>query len=302
MSQLEILIVTDGLVPSSSGYALHPQLDPWQKRLMRCSRSWFDATPRTALEWYGVIQGVNPTKLLLSVAGKTVPNDTHQVWIASPYHAQLARDRILVAPDTMLPWCEEDAVWICDLLNPLLKEEGISLLHHKAALLLVCEKSIDAAPDSFAAISGKELPNRHPEGVDGGRLMRLMAEIQMALNLKPAEHRRAPGEADIHGLWIWGGEQFSCDCLGISLPAVATRDAQLASIVSGKDAGIAISDAEQLPMLTQPDSQLAKQIVITGYGLAVLLKASMFPRFGSRGWQSKTPTPESELISALQIL
>ena len=302
MSQPKLLIVTDGLIPSTSGYAIHPQLDPWRKRLLRCSRSWFESAPKTALEWYGLLQGLSPTKLLLNVARERIPNESTQVWIASPYHAQLARDRIMVMPDSLLPWREEDAAWICDLLNPLLKEEGIELLHHKAALLLACENPINARPDSFAAVSGKMLPNRHPEGADGGRLMRLMAEIQMVLSLKPAEHRRAAGEPDIHGLWLWGGEEISSTSSEVDLPSVATRDAQLASATEAKDAEVTICDADQLSLFSKPESGLAKHILIAGQGQAVLLKSSMFPRFGSRGWQARPSAPENALILVLRCL
>lgn len=302
MSQTKLLIVSDGLIPSTSGYVLHPQLDPWRKQLMRCSRSWFDSAPKTPLEWYGLLQGHSPTELLLNVARESVPNKSRQIWMASPYHAQLARDRIMVMPDSLLPWREEDADWICDLLNPLLKEEGIELLRHKAALLLSCETPISAEPDSFALISGKELPNRHPQGVDGGRLMRLMSEIQMVLNLEPAEHRRAAGEPDIHGLWLWGGAEISELSSGIVLPSVATRDVQLASVSEAEGAEIMICDAEQLSLLSKPEAGLAKHILIAGQGQAVLLKSSMLPRFGSRGWQARPSAPEAALILVLRCL
>ncbi len=241
-----------------------------------------------------------PTELLVTAAKETIPKESRQIWIASPYHAQLARDRIRVMPDSLLSWREEDARWICELLNPLLKEEGIELLHHKSALLLACETPMHALPASFASISGKELPNRHPEGTDGGRLMRLIAEIQMVLSLKPSEKRRAAVDPDIHGLWIWSGESVAAEQPDTATLTVATRDPFLASIAGARDAEVIITDAEQLPQLVQPDAPLPKQVLMLGSDQALLLKPSIFPRFGGRGLRVGPVATEERLAEALR--
>lgn len=298
----QLLIVTDALIPSEEGQRLHPLLDPWRKQLLRCSRSWFECNPKTSLEWYSVLSELAPADVLATAVKEQTADGVRQVWIASPYHAQLIRDRIRVMPDSLLPWSEQDARWICELLNPLLREEGIELLHHQAALLLVCENPINARPDSFAVVSGKMLPNRHPDGVDGGRLMRLMAEIQMVLNLKPAAHRRASGEPDIHGLWIWGGCNVSDDSAEVGNLPVATRNPLLMSLVDAKDASLMISEAEQLPQLLQEGAPLPKQVVLAGEGEVVVLKSSLIPRLGRARWQPESAGSEAGLMNMLRGL
>jgi hypothetical protein len=298
----QLLIITDALIPSEKGESIHPLLDPWRKQLLRCSRSWFECDPKMSLEWYAALSDVAPVDVLASAVKEQTADGVRQVWVASPYHAQLTRDQIRVMPDSLLPWSEQDARWICELLNPLLREEGIALLHHRAALLLACENPINARPDSFAVVTGKMLPNRHPDGADGGRLMRLMAEIQMVLSLKPAEHRRASGEPDIHGLWIWGGCGVSDDCPEVKNLPVATRNPLLMSLVDAKNACLMISEAEQLSQLVQLDAPLPKQVVLAGEGEAVVLKSSLIPRMGRARWQPESVGAEDGLMNMLRGL
>ncbi len=297
-----LLVITDALIPSEKGERTHPLLDPWRKQLLRCSRSWFECDPKTALEWYAALADVSPVGVLAAAVKERIPDGVRQVWIASPYHAQLIRDRIRVMPDSLFSWSEQDARWICELLNPLLREEGVRLLHHRAALLLTCENLIDARPDSFAAVSGKMLPNRHPDGADGGRLMRLMAEIQMVLNLKPAEHRKASGEPDVHGLWIWGGCEVSGDSPEIGNLPVATRNPLLMSLVDAKDASVIITGVEELSQLVQEGASLPKQMLLAGEREVVMLKSSLIPRMGRARWKSESVGSEDGLINMLRGL
>jgi len=81
-------------------------------------------------------------------------------------------------------------MWLCGQLNPLLSEEGMSLHQTGAALLFACRDALNANPVSFASISGKGMPNRHHEGADGGRLNRLMSEIQMVLHQHQPDARQ----------------------------------------------------------------------------------------------------------------
>jgi len=235
----------------------------------------------------------------LLLASKLPENTAKQYWVASPYHAQLSRDSVRVMPEGMLPWCEQDAVWACELLNPLLQEDAMQLHNIGSALILVCDRPLQAKPAVFADIAGKSLPNRHPSGTDGGYLMRLMSEVQMMFKQLPATHRREAGEADIHGLCFWG----ACEANNIEASAtmsVATRDPFLRAIVDGKDANIIITEPEQLPELIKEGAGLPKQVLLFGEGYAVLLKQSLLPKFRGNHWSPKAVKEESELFSKLR--
>ncbi|MDX8395575.1 MAG: threonine synthase, partial [Mariprofundaceae bacterium] len=139
------------------------------------------------------------------------------------------------------------------------------------------------------------------DGADGGRLMRLLSEIQMTLHQHPAEHRRNRGEPDIHGLWLWGaGNDHEIN--DVKVPSIATRNSALQSIVEGQDAKFTMSEAERLNELLRPDMPLPKNIVLSGDGHAVLLTKSIFPQFGKTSWNSKSEKTEVELLSILRGL
>ena len=224
-----------------------------------------------------------------------------QLWIASPFHARLNRDRLHVMPDAYLPWSESDASWLCDLLNPLLSEEGMKLIHHQASLFLLCRDTLDASPLSFAAISGHTLPNRHPEGADGGALMRLTAEIQMMLNQHPSESRRTAGEPDVDGLWLWGSSQLAAAGKAHSIP-VATRNPLLHGLVAGKDEDAIITEADHLEGLMQAGQPLPKRVVLAGGEHALLLTKSLLPRFGKPSWAPGNEREGRELLRVLRGL
>lgn len=306
MSAPELLIVTDALIAraASSGeinYMPHPSLQPWQDQLKKRSGKWFDVRSKTAIEWYAAFSQCELSSLLLPALGQKEIDGFSQLWIASPFHARLNRDRLHVLPDTCFSWSESDADWICDLLNPLLSEEGMKLVQYQSSLLLLCRDALDADPLSFAAVSGHTLPNRHPEGVDGGALMRLTAEIQMMLNQHPSEIRKAAGEPEVDGLWFWGGALIA-DASETQLIPVATRNPLLRLLTDAKDAKVMITEAERLLELLQEGQALPRSVVLAGDNHSRLLTTSILPRFGKPSWTPKSEKKESELFRSLRGL
>ncbi len=287
-----VTLVCNGLMLSGAGLALHGNLLQWQKVLNMRKRTWFSCSDKIPLEWYAAIAGTSSAALLAKKHGH-VPEDTKQCWVASPYHAQLGRDQVRVMPEGSLPWCEEDALWLCDVLNPLLEEEGMHLLHTGAALLLTCREPIDAQPRSFAMISGKILPNYHPEGKDGGRLMRLISEIQMSLHGRHADCRA--GQPEIHGLWLWGESLWPVNPAE-GMPPVATRNPFLQAVAEGKNAKVIITEAERMGELVKQGAPLPKKVILAGEGYAVLLTKSLLPRLGKVSWIPKSTQEEAALL------
>ena len=306
MSAPKLLIVTDALVanaanPDEIAYLPHPSLQPWQSQLKKHSRQWFDTKPKTSIEWYAELVESNLASLLVSSLDQEKIKGFAQFWIASPFHARLNRDRLHVMPDAYLPWSESDATWLCDLLNPLLSEEGMKLIAYQSSLLLLCGDVLDASPLSFAAVSGQTLPNRHPEGVDGGALMRLTAEIQMMLNQYPSESRKAAGEPDVDGLWLWAGSLIEDATKFHSIP-VATRNPLLRSVADAAGAEVIITEADRLPELLQEQQPLPGSVVLAGGEHALLLTKSILPKFGKVSWLPKAGKGETKLFGLLHGL
>jgi hypothetical protein len=221
--------------------------------------------------------------------------------VASPYHAQLGRDTVRLLPEGLFPWNEQDANWLCTTLNPLLHQDGMTLISVGAALLLSCSESMDVEPDRFGGISGQMLPNRHPKGADAGRFTRLLAEIQMFLHQHPAEHRQQRGEVDVNGIWLWGGAQWP-QPINEKQIAVATRNPFLQSIVDGREAKLVITEAERMAELIKQAAPLPKKIVLAGEGHAVLLTKSLLPKFRKTVWNPKPQKAEVDLLLTMQDL
>jgi len=281
---------------NQDGLTLHPDLFLWQPLLAKRKQHWFQCTAKNPLALYASLLNIEPVLLL---ASKLSNNHDKQCWVASPYHAQLSRDSVRVMPEGMLPWCEEDAIWACGSLNPLLAEEGMALHRIGAALLLACDKPLHAEPAVFADIAGKSLPNRHPSGVDGGHLVRLMAEVQMMFKQSPAAHRRQCGDIDIHGLWLWGACE-SCHIEALPAKSIATRNPFLQSVVGAKNANMIITEPEQLSELVSQGACLPKQVILFGENHAVLLKKSLLPKLSTDKWLPKAIKSESDLFSMLR--
>ncbi len=295
------LLASDALL-SGDGDALllHPALTAYRGELASRKRQWFDCSDKNPLGWYAALCDTDPAALLAEKCASEkhtfLPENTRQCWVASPYHALLGRDSVRVMPEDALDWCAVDARWLCDTLNPLLEEEGMCLHALDSALLLTCEQVMDASPVPFAAIAGHLLPNRHPEGADGGRLMRLLSEIQMSLHGKHAGHRM--GQPDIHGLWLWGACAWP-NSASTSFPSVATRNPFLQAVSDGRNACCIISEAEKLHDLLTGNAMLPKIIVLSGASRAVLLTKSILPRFGKPKWIPASLKSESILCSIL---
>ena len=292
-----LVLLTDALHKvEGGGFALHPALIDWRRQLAARRRQWFLCTDNNPLGWYAALVDASPAALLAARC-PDLPANARQAWVASPYHAIMGRETVRVLPEVDLPWSEADSTWLCAELNPLLEQEGMSLHACGAAMLLASHVPLDAAPGPFAAIAGNLLPNRHPEGVDGGRLMRLLSEIQMTLHDKSQPTRQ--GQPVVHGLWFWGACDMTCE-LPVGLPPVATLNPALQSLHHEHGANIIISEAERLPALLS-SGRLPHTVLLAGSGHAVLLHKALLPRF-REGWRAGYPASESDLFVRLRRL
>jgi len=290
------LIISQALTQHQDGVSLHPELFVWQKQLNTYRQRWFDCCDKTPLGWYAAMCGVSPTAMLAGQCD-AIPASSRQCWTVSPYHAQLVRNNVRVMPEGQLTWSTEDAVRLCDTLNPFLSQDGMHLLAVGAALLLCCEEALDAYPLVFGEISGQLLPDRHHEGEDGGHLNRLLSEIQMLLFQHPSLERHQQ-QMDINGIWLWSPIDLPVQPLTPSL-AVASRNPVLQSVAHGNDAALIITEAERLAALLKPQSPLPKRIILAGDGHAVLLSRSWLPRLGKPTWKPTSAKPETELLALL---
>jgi len=114
--------VVDGLIQQGDSLGLNPELLTWQDDLQKRRQQWFSVRSHNALSLYADILDCAPVQLLIQQSDISA----QQYWIASPYHARMGRDAIRLMPESMLPWCEEDARYLCEFLNPWLRMKAWS--------------------------------------------------------------------------------------------------------------------------------------------------------------------------------
>lgn len=316
------LIVSQALIQHQDGVLLHPDLFLWQDQLSGYRQQWFECADKNPLAWYAALCDL-PAAAILASRCHDLPDDTAQCWVVSPYHGQLVRNAVRVLPEGQFPWTAADAHDLCETLNPFLAEDGMQMFAVGAALLLSCREPMQASPPGFGSISGQLLPDRHHEGADGGRLNRLLSEIQMLLFQHPSLSEHAQELFDVNGIWLWAELpmpiQSPLHPTGVTL-SVATRNSALQFIVgAGLDAGVdksldgtgavwVISEAERLTELFKPDAPLPERILLAGQSHAVWLTKSMLRRFAKPFskpfakplWQPKSVHHEAALLSMLR--
>ncbi|MDX8413783.1 MAG: hypothetical protein R8J85_06805 [Mariprofundales bacterium] len=268
-------LITGGLIQGDGKWLLHPELMAWQSALLRRKQQWFDASLHNPLSLLAALIGV-PAARLLADGGNAA-----QYWVVTPWHGQAVRDRVRLLPEAMLEWCQHDADWLKGELQPLLDALMMELVVKQGgAMVMQCQHPLDAAPVAYPVLAENGLTNRHPNGGDGGKLMRLLAEIQMALHQQEAPQRNNKGA--IHGVWLWGGWQPDLDDAPMTMPHIACRDPLLQPICDGRDPQWLIGSVEEMVQMLPDDGELPQSVVLTGSNRAILLAGHRWFPFGKK--------------------
>lgn len=282
---------------------LHPSLEPWAETFaFHYRRDWFHSTNRNSMAWYAWLHNYPPAACALAVF--TPQPDDQQLWLASPYHAQLEGSMFAVLPEYALSWSAADAEEVCKLLNPDLVNDGLRLEAIGAALILVSTRCLDVSPLPFSAIAGQSLPRQAPDGTDGSWLMRVMVDIQMQLYQHPVS---------IHGLWFWGGVALNDANLpspqAVISPVLTCHTALQSLVGAPVDPVLMISETEYIHRLFSATGELPEYILLAGDKVGVLLTRMRSPlhyiqariqKLKKRGWKpAATMSDESQLHKKL---
>ncbi len=273
------------------GFALHPLWQPQAAMLRRHYQvRWFDAPKGDALSWYSWLCDAPLAALL---AGDALPRDgEQQVWLASPYHAQLARDAFHLTSFTELTWSAEDAAMMVERLNPVLAAYGMRLAANGAGLLLFSRHQLYATPPSLADVSISGLPNRTIPGNDGMLLMRVMAEIQTQLFQYPLTAQALP----VSGLWLWAAQPLPLS--GATALPVASNHALLPACKQASlqllhmDHQVQVEDGDDVMVLAALNEACA----------ALLTRRSPLARLFSLTAAADQPWQAAEPLQADQLL
>jgi len=276
------IVITDALLDQHGTTHLHPSVKAWEKGLLSMQQRWArEDKDYLPLSWFCHTYAQQGAAASLAVLASDIPKNSKQYWVVSPYHARLTRSALRVMPESMLGWSVENAHDLCDVLSPLLSNDGMSLHTVGSAVVLACDRVWDVQVADFAAVSGGCLPDKMPEGQDAATWMMLITEMQMLLHQQPihtAEH------IQIHGVWLWGmAEHAAMDRLQAKMmqgDAVATRNVYLQSLLQQMDkecdASVIITEADQLHLLCKEGVCDAKEWILMGEGQSVSLKPSVW--------------------------
>jgi len=273
-------VISNGLLRQGDGWQLHPALSPWQPTLLRRQQRWFKCGAHNPLSITARLANMAAASLLLAGAEA----DPGQWWVVSPWHGQTMRNRVRLLPSAMLQWQEQDGAWLKELLQPLLAPLAMELtVLAGGGMAMHCHNPLDADPPPFPEQEQNGLSNHHPKGCDGGRLMRLLAEIQMLLHQQPLPQHRQ-GLPAIHGVWLWGAwmaPEEGAARLSPHLPATASNDHLLRRLCDGREAEWMIASADQVSELLPQDGGVPKRVVVTGSDHVI--------RFESHSWRFWSP-------------
>jgi hypothetical protein len=299
-----LILIPDGLIPDAHGNLTpHPALQFISSRLQRAARQWAESPVLAPIEWYAALLGVHQgaSRLLAAALGDAVPDDGRQCWLFSPFAGRLGRDSVHIMPDELFAWDGTDAAWLTQCLQPLLSEDGFRILARDGCLLAVSDRVWDAQPMSFGQVSGHVLPDRHPPGADGGRMMRLCSEMQMLLASRPSERRRTAGLPDVMGVWFWAPSDLPAG--PVARPRVISDDALIRACVDdvAKHLPVAVLRAMQVEAVLE-HGRAPRHWLLAGNGHAVLLDTRSLPRLSRKPWRPQRPAAFAHLINRLQGL
>ena len=126
---------------------------------------------------------------------------------AEPVHLYPDLDHVLLFDRDSFELTKQELGRLIEELQELFEESGLTPYFGKQNKLYI--RTDDEAKVSFTAlseVSGKNILQHLPDGVDSAQWRLLQNEIQMQMTQSSVNQRREErGERAINGLWFWGG-------------------------------------------------------------------------------------------------
>ena len=129
-------------------------------------------------------------------------------WLqAEPVHLHPDLDHVLLFDRSSFELTKQELGQLIEELHELFEESGLTPHFGKQNNLFI--RTNDEAKASFSAlkeVSGKNILQHLPDGVDSAQWRLLQNEIQMQMTQSIVNQRREErGERAVNGLWFWGG-------------------------------------------------------------------------------------------------
>lgn len=214
------LVITDFALPGDSDVAL-PRLPALESLIARGG-----SAPAGDPGWrhWTLAQAGLPVQGDLPVAAVIAGRVGHWA-VATPVHllAGLKQVHFDTAGLPCLAAAQQTA--LASSFNETFGGDGLALSFADGTGLLELPRPLEAVTHDPLPLAGREAGAWLPAGPDGGRLRRLMTEIQMWLCTQPLnEQRLARQEPVVNALWIWGLGRAELPAPAATLPTLASAD------------------------------------------------------------------------------
>lgn len=196
------LVICDLFLPAGACAGL--RLPALEKMLARSTSELMDTSGATLESHlcglFGVTCGqVAPISAAFDGLGKGY-------WLrADPVHLRLQRDQMILLPNMAVGAGE--AQQICATLNEYFAGQGMEFFvpqPHRWYVRVDRIPEIETSP--LSQVSGRNVRDLLPKGLDAARWHRVLNETQMLLFSHPVNTaREARGELPVNSLWFWGG-------------------------------------------------------------------------------------------------
>lgn len=220
---MELTLVIPDLIPSQPAGAL---VDVYRDLAVPdlaflLARAQRRAFPGIGLEtWLGRHFGLGeddelPVAALSLLAEHGDPGEAYWLCV-DPVHLEPHRDQLVLGGPETLAIGRTEADALVAMLNAHFSGHGISFHHIRPDRWYArLTKPLALRTHPLPEVSGHSINALMPAGPDGGRLRRLMNDVQMLLHAHPVNRaREAQGQPTVNSIWPWGGGR---------LPAVEAR-------------------------------------------------------------------------------
>ena len=164
------------------------------------------------LDWradaFRIIAPHTPLPSVAAVAYRAAggPRVQGSVYIATPVHYLAELSNVRLADEGILTLDAAQAESLALDFNRDWRDSGVDLWAASGRLFCGFDSPLDATTSDPERVRGQHLEEFLPAGADGGRLRRLMSEIEMWLFDHAVNRgRRQRAELPLSALWLWGG-------------------------------------------------------------------------------------------------
>jgi hypothetical protein len=240
------LAISDFALPAEGGEA--PRLDALGRLLARGRRE-----PCRQQDWRHWVLGASGLKPPEQLPVASTLAGRPGCWmVATPVHLLAGLEHLHLDPAGLPVLSGQNWQELSSDFNHVFADSGYRLEFDGEVALLDLGEALEAVTHDPQPLAGRDAAAWMPSGPGGGRLRRLMTEIQMWLHDHPVNAARSRrGVAPVNCLWLWGGGGETL-WPQTQLPGLASNDPFLRKLWQTAGAPCAVPPSSLAAWLAMP--------------------------------------------------